>query len=142
MVYEQNILYYRCASTNYEHIHSVTVPATAKPSEIAKNYKGNKNYRLVKLTDSGHNLIHEFNRGKKNYSVHTMCSKNGFYTGNWITCDSNVLAKTPREALRLGAPITTRLLSERRPTVTRPHPGMIAYEFDNVKYAVAVCSEQ
>jgi hypothetical protein len=65
MVYQQNVLFYRCASTNFEELHSVTVPSTAKPTAIARQYKGKKNYQLVKLTDGGHNTIHEFNRGRK-----------------------------------------------------------------------------
>jgi hypothetical protein len=63
MVYQQNVLVYRCAATNFEELHSVTVPATAKPSEIAKNYRGNKNYRLVRLIRTGKGeLIHNFEK--------------------------------------------------------------------------------
>jgi hypothetical protein len=138
MVYQQNVLFYRCASTNFEMLHSVTVPATAKPAVIAKNYKGNQNYRLVKLTDGGHNLIHEFNRGMKSYFVSTMCSVDGVYNGIWHTCNSNVFAGSSREALRLGAPITKKLDENQRPTLTRPRPGLTVFEYDNVKYGVEI----
>jgi hypothetical protein len=62
MVYKQNVLHYRAESTNFEEVHRVTVPATAKAADIARNYKGNPHYRLVKLTTYGGELIHDFER--------------------------------------------------------------------------------
>lgn len=60
MVYQQNILYYHCASTNFEGLHSVTVPATAKPAYIAENYADNENYRLVKLTTASGEVVRNY----------------------------------------------------------------------------------
>lgn len=65
MVYRQNVLYYRCASTNFEELHSVTVPATAKAADIAKNYENNENYRLVRLSTLGGKTIRHFEKSKK-----------------------------------------------------------------------------
>lgn len=62
VVYKQNYLYYRSASTNFEELHSVTVPATAKPADIAANYADNPNYRLVKLTTPAGKVIRNFER--------------------------------------------------------------------------------
>lgn len=62
MVYQRNILYCRCASTNFEELHSVTVPATAKLAYIAENYAGNENYRLVKLTTASGEVVRNFER--------------------------------------------------------------------------------
>jgi hypothetical protein len=60
MVYKQKVLYYRCAATNFEELHNVTVPPTADPAVIAANYAGRKNYRLVKLTTLSGEMIHDF----------------------------------------------------------------------------------
>jgi hypothetical protein len=68
MIYKQNVLYYRCASTNFEEVHSVTVPATAKPAEIAANYAGNPNYRLVRLAAYDGRVIRRFERPKRRKS--------------------------------------------------------------------------
>lgn len=65
MVYQQNVLHYRCDSTNFEELHRVTVPATAKAADIAANYAGNKHFRLVKLTTYGGELIHNFERTRQ-----------------------------------------------------------------------------
>jgi hypothetical protein len=62
MAYQQNILYYRCASTNFEELHSVTVPATVKPAVIAANYAGNANYRLTKLTTLSGKVLRHFEK--------------------------------------------------------------------------------
>ena len=69
MNYQQNILYYRCASTNFEELHSVTVPAAAKPAEIAANYAEKPDYRLVKLTTSDGTVVHDFERSARNMTV-------------------------------------------------------------------------
>ena len=65
MVYQQNVLHYRSDSTNFEEVHRVTVPATAKAKEIAANYAGNTHYRLVKLTTYGGEPIYDFERQRQ-----------------------------------------------------------------------------
>jgi hypothetical protein len=65
MVYQQNVLHYRAESTNFEELHRVTVPATAKAADIARNYKGNPHYRLVKLTTYSGELLYDFERQRQ-----------------------------------------------------------------------------
>jgi len=65
MVYRQNVLQYRCASMNFEEVHSGTVPATAKATEVAANYAGKKNHRLVKLTTYDGKTIRNFERSAR-----------------------------------------------------------------------------
>lgn len=68
------------------------------------------------------------------YKVYHMESINGKYTLKWEFMRA-VQANTTREALRLAAPITTKL---ERPTLTRPRAGVSMFEYDNVMYCVEV----
>ena len=69
----------------------------------------------------------------KHYSISVMFSNRGIYTGKWETVSESVKARSAISAFRSAAVA----YSNKRPLVTeRPCPGVVVYEFSDVRFAV------
>ena len=71
----------------------------------------------------------------KTYIIHVMEARGKQYKGDWRLLANNIRARSSREALRLGAPITKTYYGQ-QPELTRPRPGLTIYEYAKARYAV------
>ncbi len=71
----------------------------------------------------------------KTYKIHVMEARGREYESHWRLLVNSIRARSPREALRIAAPITNTYYNE-YPVRERPRPGLMIYEFTKARYAV------